>query len=174
MHYHFRGLSLRDIAEKTGTSKDTVSRILRSKEAMAEKKRAGRSHKISEKYSKALIREFEAGKLKTCSDGQKYILEAIGVNVGREAIRRILLNSGLKNYVGPKKPRLLPKHRLVRYRFCKNSLLAPENFWNHVMFTDESKFNLYAPDGYHSVWRRPGSHSLDHHFRQTVKFGGGV
>lgn len=48
-----------------------------------------------------------------------------------------------------------------------------ERLWRNVIFTDESKFNLYGPDGTKRCWRRPGSLLRDHHVRKVVKFGGG-
>ncbi len=30
------------------------------------------------------------------------------------------------------------------------------NYWNHVLWSDESKVNLFDSDGVQHVWRRPG------------------
>lgn len=45
--------------------------------------------------------------------------------------------------------------------------------WESIIFTDESKYNLFEADGNYRVWRFSGNPTLDHHFRHTVKFGGG-
>ncbi len=40
------------------------------------------------------------------------------------------------------------------------------NYWNHVLWSDESKVNLFGSDGVQHVWRRPNVFA-------TVKHGGG-
>ena len=42
-----------------------------------------------------------------------------------------------------------------------------------MVFADESKFNLYSPDGDKKVRKRPGSRLQDHHIIRLIKFGGG-
>jgi len=133
----------------------------------------GRPNAISPRASRMLRSKFESGELINCTDGIKYLSSAAMGKVGGETIRRTLLKSGLKCYTKPLKPRLLPHHRAARLKFARDTQKAPESFWNHVVFTDESKFNLYAPDGNHTVWRRPGLPTKNHHFHHTVKFGGG-
>ena len=49
----------------------------------------------------------------------------------------------------------------------------PEEAWKHVIFTDESKINIFGPDGNRRVWRRATKCLKDHHVTQTLKFGGG-
>ncbi|KAI4293450.1 hypothetical protein PAPHI01_2724, partial [Pancytospora philotis] len=73
----------------------------------------------------------------------------------------------------PLKPRLLPNHRLDRLEFARNPLPRPKDTWRDVVFTDESKFNLFGHDGLRTVWREPGAPARDFHFRKTVSHGGG-
>ena len=81
--------------------------------------------------------------------------------------------SGLESYVKPKKPRLNPVQIKKRLIFARSHREHIFDYWKNVMFTDESKFNLYGPDGNKRAWRRPGSVLLDHHIRKMVKYGGG-
>jgi hypothetical protein len=46
-------------------------------------------------------------------------------------------------------------------------------FWNHVIFSDESKFNLFGSDGRKTVWRKPNTELLQKNVKVTVKHGGG-
>ena len=43
----------------------------------------------------------------------------------------------------------------------------------NVMWSDESRFNLYNPDGGNFVRRPPGKRYDQKYVRSTVKFGGG-
>uniref|UniRef100_A0A0A1XH96 Transposable element Tc1 transposase n=1 Tax=Zeugodacus cucurbitae TaxID=28588 RepID=A0A0A1XH96_ZEUCU len=47
------------------------------------------------------------------------------------------------------------------------------NFWNTVIFADESKFNLFGSDGMAYVWRKPNTELQRCNIRPTVKHGGG-
>lgn len=42
-----------------------------------------------------------------------------------------------------------------------------------VLFTDESKFNLFGSDGRRFVWRRKGEEYLPKNTKKSVKHGGG-
>ncbi len=46
------------------------------------------------------------------------------------------------------------------------------NYWNHVLWSDESKVNLFDSDGVQHVWRRPGEEYQEHCALPTVKHGG--
>lgn len=86
---------------------------------------------------------------------------------------RSLESTGLHSYVRPFKCRLTLVHQKNRLNWGKAMAQVVNNFWDDVIFTDESKYNLYGPDGHKRVWRRCGLPTLNHHFRYTVKFGGG-
>lgn len=44
-------------------------------------------------------------------------------------------------------------------------------FWKDVIFTDESKFNIFASDGRTSVWLNPNDEINVKNLRSTVKYG---
>ncbi len=46
-------------------------------------------------------------------------------------------------------------------------------YWNHVLWSDESKVNLFGSDGVQHVWRRPGEEYQENCALPTVKHGGG-
>ncbi|GFT20106.1 transposable element Tc1 transposase [Trichonephila clavipes] len=50
---------------------------------------------------------------------------------------------------------------------------TPQQFWNKVIFSDESKFNIFGSDGRHMVWRKPNTSHHPKHTIPTVKHGGG-
>jgi hypothetical protein len=45
--------------------------------------------------------------------------------------------------------------------------------WKRVIWSDETKINLFGSDGRQYCWKRSGAALLDHHFQPTVKHGGG-
>lgn len=46
-------------------------------------------------------------------------------------------------------------------------------FWDRVLFTDESKYNIYGSDGRGYVWRKNKEALKKQNLRATVKHGGG-
>ncbi len=47
------------------------------------------------------------------------------------------------------------------------------NYWNHVLWSDESKVNSFDSDGVQHVWRRPAEEYQEDRSLSTVKHGGG-
>ena len=45
--------------------------------------------------------------------------------------------------------------------------------WRSVIFSDESKFNLFGSDGRRWCWRKPGEEFDERYVRKEVKHGGG-
>ena len=45
--------------------------------------------------------------------------------------------------------------------------------WKKIIWSDESKINIYGSDGRNYYWKRPGEQLQLHHIKPTVKFGGG-
>ncbi|GFT29080.1 transposable element Tc1 transposase [Trichonephila clavipes] len=50
---------------------------------------------------------------------------------------------------------------------------TPQQFWNEVIFSDESKFNIFGSDGHRMMWRKPNTSHHPKHTIPTVKHGGG-
>jgi hypothetical protein len=87
-------------------------------------------------------------------------------------IRSYLHDEGLGSYTAQKKPHLTPKHRTDRLRWCKEKKNWVEE-WKQVVWSDESRFALFQPDGQARVWRSPGEAYNQNCIQSTVKFGGG-
>ena len=47
------------------------------------------------------------------------------------------------------------------------------DYWNHVLWSDETKINLFGPDGVKHVWQQPGEEYKDMCVLPTVKHGDG-
>ena len=71
------------------------------------------------------------------------------------------------------KPLVSLKNRKTRLEFAKQHLKKPLQFWNNILWTDETNINLYQNDGKRSVWRRKGTAHDPKHTSSSVKHGGG-
>ncbi len=69
----------------------------------------------------------------------------------------------------------LPKrmHKKARKQFAEDKQTKDIYYWNHVLWSDESKINLFGSDGVKRVWQQPGEEFKDKCVLPTVKHGGG-
>lgn len=98
-------------------------------------------------------------------------LEELDISV--HTVRRRLRDSGLPARKPSKKPFISKKNRTTRLQFAYDHLNWSETRWNSVLFSDESKFNLFSSDGI--LWvRRPKNKRFDPKYTLgTIKHGGG-
>ncbi|GFW25778.1 transposable element Tc1 transposase [Trichonephila clavipes] len=97
----------------------------------------------------------------------------LGRSVSAETVRRVLRKAGYNGRVARKKPFIGKRNRVKRLKFAKEHILKPQQFWNEVIFSDESKFNIFGSDGHRLVWRKPNTSHHPKHTIPTVKHGGG-
>ncbi|GFT94606.1 transposable element Tc1 transposase [Trichonephila clavipes] len=98
----------------------------------------------------------------------------LGRSVSAEMVRRVLRKAGYNGRVARTKPLIGKRNRVKRLKSAKEHILRPQQFWNEVIFSDESKFNIFGSDGRRIVWRKPNtSHHHPKHTIPTVKHEGG-
>ena len=88
-------------------------------------------------------------------------------------IRNRFHEIGLYSRVVRKKPYVNKINRGKRIAYAKMMMEKPYDYWKHVLWSDESKFNLFGSDGKIMVWR---SMMEEHHPKctvPTVKHNGG-
>ena len=88
-------------------------------------------------------------------------------------VSRRLHKIGLYGRVARRKPYVNMVNRCKRLEYARNYREKPLDFWNKVLWSDESKFNLFGFDGKVMVW-----HSAKEEFGPkcnipTVKHSGG-
>ncbi len=62
-------------------------------------------------------------------------------------------------------------HKKACKQFAKDKQLKDMDYWNHVLWSDETKINLFGSDSVKRVWRQPGEKYKC--VLPTVKHGGG-
>ncbi|GFS63836.1 transposable element Tc1 transposase [Trichonephila clavipes] len=98
----------------------------------------------------------------------------LGRSVSAETVRRVLRKAGYNGRVARKKPLIGKRNRVKRLKFTKEHILKPQQFWNEVIFSDKSKFNIFGSDGRRMVWRKPNTSHHPKHTTPTVRHGGGT
>ena len=72
-----------------------------------------------------------------------------------------------------KKPLLTKRHCQMRYWWAKASQSCGTKDWSQVIWSDESKFNVFGFNGRQWCWKSPTEPLCDCHVQPTVKHRGG-
>uniref|UniRef100_A0A8C7QZS1 Transposase Tc1-like domain-containing protein n=1 Tax=Oncorhynchus mykiss TaxID=8022 RepID=A0A8C7QZS1_ONCMY len=94
----------------------------------------------------------------------------VGDSVHRTTISRILHKSGLYGRVARRKTFLKDIHKKCRLKFATSHLGDTPNMWKKVLWSDETKIELFGNNAKRYVWRK--SNTAEHTI-PTVKHGGG-
>ncbi len=101
------------------------------------------------------------------------VAEVEGQIVSAQTIRHTLQQVGLHGHHPRRKPLLKLAHKKTCKQFAEDNLAKSMYFWNHVLWSKESKVKLFHSDGVQHVWRRPGEEYQESCALPTVKHGGG-
>ncbi|CAJ0836974.1 9468_t:CDS:1, partial [Entrophospora sp. SA101] len=72
-----------------------------------------------------------------------------------------------------RKPFVSEVNQKKRFSWCRERKNWNINDWNNIIWSDESKFNLYYSDGWQRVWRMPKEKYDVDCLIPTFKHGGG-
>ncbi|GAU91173.1 hypothetical protein RvY_03481 [Ramazzottius varieornatus] len=95
------------------------------------------------------------------------------VDISESTVKRRINEQGMFGRVARKKPFVNYASRMKRLNFVKMYVKEPQSFWNNVLWSDETKINLFGSDGMVRVWRKPGEEYAPVCTVPTVKHGGG-
>ena len=87
------------------------------------------------------------------------------------SVRRYLRRLGYKGRAARRKPLLQPANIARRYRWAKEMIKKPLDFWQAVIFSDESSFAQFSCSGRVWVWRSPDQEFWMNQLQPTVKHG---
>lgn len=72
-----------------------------------------------------------------------------------------------------RKPLLSKRNIKARLKFARANVDKDHDFWNNVLWTDESKTELFGHQNSRHVWRKPNTAFQEKTLISTVKHGGG-
>ena len=96
-----------------------------------------------------------------------------GIIISEQTVRRRLHEAGFKGRVARNKRYVDKTNRMKRIQYAKKYREHPLCFWDQVLWTDESKFNLFGSDGRIMVWRTSQEAFNPRCTVPIVKHGGG-
>jgi transposase len=170
------GMSQFEISKMYYISQSTVSKTIKKYKHRGDYSRkpgSGRKKVLSSSdldfCSHEIEREPKIGsrKLKT------KLTEERGKSVSDRTIRRNLCSIGLHGRVACKKPLLSKANIEKRYEHSKVWINYENSDWERIIWSDETKINLFGSDGKAYVRRKPGTRYKNQNLTPTVKYGGG-
>ncbi|GFW15047.1 uncharacterized protein TNCV_983391 [Trichonephila clavipes] len=93
--------------------------------------------------------------------------------VSAQTVRNIEHSTGLKARSARKKPYISEVNRKRRLEFAMKYKNKPMDFWKKVIFSDESKFEIFTPPSIRKVWRKNKTALETKNVLPTLKYGGG-
>lgn len=166
-------MSFRKIGSILGIPHNTAWRnwkaVTQTGDFYAYKPRPGRPHKFSERDARHAEIALASGSARDATDVQRQLFP----DVSSRTVQRRLADIGLHGRVRRKKPYLSPLNVEQRKVFVAGTGDWDMEKWKLVVFSDESKFNLFGSDGRQYCRRRVGEAFLERNVKKVVAHGGG-
>ena len=132
----------------------------------------GRKPKVSPRLARKVCREALSNPRTTIKTLQDNLGE-VGTKVSAQTIRRTLHKEGLHGRRPRKTPLLTHRHRKARLAFAREHRDKDQSFWSSVLWSDETKMELFGHRDVSFIWRKKGEAFNPKNTVPTVKFGGG-
>ncbi|KAK3550648.1 hypothetical protein QTP70_002351 [Hemibagrus guttatus] len=172
---HQAGKTESAIGKQLGLKKSTVGAIIRkwkTYKTTDNLPRSGAPRKISPRGVKMITRTVSKNPRTTRGDLVNNLQRA-GTKVTKATISNTLRRQGLKSCSARRVPLLKPVHVRARLKFAKEHLDDPEEDWENVIWSDETKIELFGKNSTCHVWRRKNAELHPKNTIPTVKHGGG-
>ena len=172
---HQAGKTESAIGKQLGVKKSTVGAIIRKLKTYKttdDLPRSGAPRKISPRGVKMITRTVNKNPRTTRGDLVNDLQRA-GTKVTKATISNTLRRQGLKSCSARRVPLLKPVHVQARLKFAREHLDDPEEDWENVIWSDETKIELFGKNSTRPVWRRKNAELHPKNTIPTVKHGGG-
>jgi hypothetical protein len=110
---------------------------------------------------------------KTASAVKHELEKEMNIIIYASTVRNLLHDIGFYERVARKKPYVNKDGRARRIEYSKVMMNKPFDYWRTILWSNESKFNLFGSDGKVMVWRSPEEEFTPRCIVPTVKPHGG-
>ena len=173
---HEDGQCFKKIANTLKLSSSTVAKIIqRFKRAGStqNRPRVGRPKKLSARAERYIQMLSLKDQRRSAVSITAEIEEVGGLPISAQTIRRTLHQIGVHGCHPMRQPLLKTIHKKARKKFAEDMSTKYMDYWNHVLWSDELKINLFGSNGFKDVWRWPGEEYKGKCVICTVKHGCG-
>jgi len=153
------GETVSQISYDTGIGKTRLYELERSHKegrSLEDQERSGRKRKVTPKLEQRVVREFQTNPFQPSKQVKHSVNAGLddSEKLSDRTIRRVAQRKGLLSRRVAFKPFLTPAQKSARLEFAKKHTNRDMRYWGHVIFSDESKIELYPHDHRQRV-RRP-------------------
>ncbi|GFY56487.1 transposable element Tc1 transposase [Trichonephila inaurata madagascariensis] len=139
--------SYSEIAKKPLSTVQTIYRNYVMRGNVLNKSRCGRPRKLSDRDARAIVRKVKKNPKISAPKLADQIETSSGKKVHPETVRRILRSGGYNDRISSRKPFISSVNQQKRLDFASPHVDKEFDFWKTVVFTDESKFNVFRSVG---------------------------
>ncbi|CAF1068423.1 unnamed protein product [Rotaria magnacalcarata] len=133
----------------------------------------GRKRKTTATTDRLIQRKLKCDRRKSTRSVAAELETELGILIIQSTVQRRAHEIGLYGRVARKKPYVNKINRVKRLKCAKEMLEKPLGFWETVVWSDQSKFNLFGSDGKVMAWRTPKEEFEPKCTIPTIKHGGG-
>lgn len=170
------GVKQIDLSKRFNVSQSTICRIIKrikERKTYERKPGSGAKRKLSVTDMSYLVSRIikipDIGSKRLCTE----LKDKKGTTVSARTIRRCLSSAGLPAKITIYKPKLSKNNIKKRFEHAKQWILFDQNDWDNIIWSDETKINLFGSDGRVYVRSPPGKRYEKRRIKPTVKYGGG-
>lgn len=170
------GYSQRSIAQKLGISRFGVQYSIKRQEETGQnkdRKRSGRAKATSQAEDQHLVLNCKRNRRLTAPELLSDLNSSRSKAVSLATVKRRLNSRGLYGRVAVKKPLLRSTNKTKRLLWARKYKTWSVDNWKKVLWTDESKFQLFGSNRRIFVRRMVGERASESCVVPTVKHGGG-
>ena len=163
------GKSESTIGKQVGVNKSTVGAIVRewkTSKTTDNLPRSGAPRKISSRGVKMIMRTVSKNPRTTRRDLMNDLQRA-GTKVTKATISNTLRREGLRSCSARRVPLLKPVHVQARLKFAREHMDDPEEDWENIMWSDETKMELFGKNPTRRV-RRKKNAELHHTYCEAM------
>ncbi len=116
--------------------------------ATISQRRPGRPRKLTPRQERLLMRRVEENRHASSLQLSKEVESQTVVTISHDTIRRTLQRNGMHGCHPRKKPLLKPRHKKARLEFARAHADKDEDYWDSILWSDETKINVSGTDGF--------------------------
>ena len=170
------GLSIRKVAKMLKIPPSSVQYIwekyLKTK-SVANNGVRGRKRSTTPRVDRCIVGKIEQNRRKNAVEVSKELENELNIKLSPQTIRNRLHEASIFARTPRRKPFISIVNKRKRLQWAKEHVLKDDTFWNMIIWSDKSKFNLYGADGGAKVYRRVGEEYNVKCLKATFKFCGG-
>lgn len=171
---YYKGKTAKELSEMFDIKLRTIYNIIcraEKENRLHHNNSMGRPPKLTKREQSKLLRTVNDAPLTTLREMTLMVKNDSHKDVSHETVRKVLKANQYSSHVARKKPLLSKVNIEKRLSFAVANFDQASEYWDDVIFCDETKIMLYYHDGPSKVWRKRNTALQPKNIIPTVKFG---